>query len=211
VKTGIIDYGGGNLRSVANALRALGHEPVIIASPDQLDGATHLLLPGQGEFGDTMARLEERGLATFLQNWIAEDRPYLGICVGYQILFDASEEAPGIAGLGVVPGQVRRFQSEEGLKIPHMGWNFAKAMRGETRVWHGLGEDPYFYYIHSYFPAPNSQETVVARTTYGTQTFAGAIEQGNLFACQFHPEKSQDAGLQLIRNFLAPRASADLI
>jgi len=202
VKTGIIDYGGGNLRSVANALRSLDQDPVIIASPEQVGDVTHLLLPGQGEFGDTMRRLEERGLASFLKDWIAEDRPYFGICVGYQILFDNSEEAPEVSGLGVLPGTVRRFHDEPGLKIPHMGWNSANGSRGDTRVWQGLGEDPYFYYIHSYFPEPASPDDVVARTTYGTQNFAGAVERGNLFACQFHPEKSQETGLRLMRNFL---------
>lgn len=203
MRTGIIDYGGGNLRSVANALRSLGEDPVIIASPEQAADATHLLLPGQGEFGDTMNRLEQRGLAKFLKDWIAANRPYFGICVGYQILFDGSEESPDVSGLGILSGTVRRFSDETGLKIPHMGWNSATATQGDTRVWQGLGAEPYFYYIHSYFPAPASADPVVAETTYGTQTFAGAVEQGNLFACQFHPEKSQEAGLRLIRNFLA--------
>ena len=202
MKTGIIDYGGGNLRSVANALRSLGEDPIIIASPDQVADATHLLLPGQGEFGDTMERLESRGLAPFLKDWISLDRPYFGICVGYQILFESSEEAPVTAGLSIRPGKVRRFQDEPGLKVPHMGWNSATASRGETRVWNGLGSEPYFYYIHSYFPEPAVANLIVAETTYGTQTFAGAVEQGNLFACQFHPEKIQKAGLQLIENFL---------
>jgi glutamine amidotransferase len=202
VKTGIIDYGGGNLRSVANALRSLGQEPAIIASPGDIGDSTHLLLPGQGEFGDTMQRLEQRGLAPFLKDWIAADRPYFGICVGYQILFNGSEESPEISGLGILPGTVRRFDDESGLKIPHMGWNSATATRGDTRVWQGLGADPYFYYIHSYFPEPSDPSTVVATTTHGTQSFAGAVERGNLFACQFHPEKSQEAGLRLIRNFL---------
>ncbi len=202
MKTGIIDYGGGNLRSVANALRSLGQEPAIIASPGDIGDSTHLLLPGQGEFGDTMQRLEQRGLAPFLKDWIAADRPYFGICVGYQILFNGSEESPEISGLGILPGTVRRFDDESGLKIPHMGWNSATATRGDTRVWQGLGADPYFYYIHSYFPEPSDPSTVVATTTHGTQSFAGAVERGNLFACQFHPEKSQEAGLRLIRNFL---------
>ena len=202
MKVGIIDYGGGNLRSVANALRELGEEPVIIASPADVADATHVILPGQGAFGDTMERLENRGLVSFLKDWIAADRPYFGICVGYQILFDESDEAPGVAGLGVVPGAVRRFEDEPGLKIPHMGWNSAVSKRGETRIWKGLGAEPYFYYVHSYFPSPEDPRGVVAETTYGTQTFAGAVEQGNLFACQFHPEKSQDAGIRLIRNFL---------
>lgn len=202
MKVGIIDYGGGNLRSVANALRALGEDPAIVASPDQIGEVTHLLLPGQGAFGDCMERLEKRGLASFLKDWIAADRPYFGICVGYQLLFESSEEAPGVAGLGVVPGTVRRFQDEPGLKIPHMGWNSATATRGETSVWQGLGEEPYFYYIHSYFPVPLEPSAVVAESTYGSQKFAAAVERGRMFACQFHPEKSQEAGLRLIRNFL---------
>ncbi|MEO7098830.1 MAG: imidazole glycerol phosphate synthase subunit HisH [Luteolibacter sp.] len=202
MKVGIIDYGGGNLRSVANALHALGQEPRIIASPDDVGDSTHLILPGQGAFGDCMERLQKRGLDTFLKDWIAADRPYFGICVGYQILFDSSEEAPGVTGLGVVSGVVRRFVDEPGLKIPHMGWNSALAKNGETPVWKNLGAEPYFYYVHSFFPEPKDPGVVVAETTYGTQTFAGAIEKGNTFACQFHPEKSQDAGIRLIRNFL---------
>lgn len=202
MKVGIIDYGGGNLRSVANALRELGEEPIIVASPAEVGDATHLILPGQGAFGDCMERLEVRGLAPFLTDWIAADRPYFGICVGYQILFDRSEEAPGVAGLGIVPGVVRRFVDEPGLKIPHMGWNCALATHGATPVWKGLGDEPYFYYVHSYFPDPSEPGMVVAETTYGTQTFAAAVERGRLFACQFHPEKSQDAGIRLIRNFL---------
>jgi imidazole glycerol phosphate synthase glutamine amidotransferase subunit len=202
VKVGIIDYGGGNLRSVENALRELGQSPVIVASPADVADASRLILPGQGAFGDTMERLESRGLVSFLKEWIAADRPYFGICVGYQILFDASEEAPGISGLGVVPGIVRRFADEPGLKIPHMGWNSALSKRGETAVWKGLGETPYFYYVHSYFPDPQDPAVVVAETCYGTQTFAAAVEKGKLFACQFHPEKSQQTGIRLIRNFL---------
>jgi imidazole glycerol phosphate synthase glutamine amidotransferase subunit len=203
VNVGIIDYGGGNLRSVANALRSLGEVPRIIASPDDVGDSTHLLLPGQGSFGDTMDRLDARGLTGFLKTWIAADRPYFGICVGYQILFDGSEEAPEIPGLGIISGKVRRFHDEPSLKIPHMGWNSATATRGDTRVWQGLGADPYFYYIHSYFPEPMDPACVVAETTHGTQKFAGAVERGNLFAAQFHPEKSQQAGLRLIQNFLA--------
>jgi imidazole glycerol phosphate synthase glutamine amidotransferase subunit len=202
VKVGVIDYGGGNLRSVANALRALDQEPVIVADPADAGAVTHLMLPGQGAFGDTMERLENRGLAGFLKQWIADDRPYFGICVGYQILFDSSEEAPEVAGLGVIPGTVTRFQDAPGLKIPHMGWNSALATRGDAPVWRGLGEEPYFYFVHSYFPVPADPSVVVAETTYGTQTFAAAVEHGGLFACQFHPEKSQQAGIRLIRNFL---------
>jgi len=202
VNIGIIDYGGGNLRSVANALRALGVEPHIVATPEQASSCTHLLLPGQGAFGDCMERLEKRGLADLLRDWIAQDRPYFGICVGYQILFDTSDEADAVRGLKVIPGTVRKFKNEPGLKIPHMGWNSAVATRPATRVWRDLGNEPYFYYVHSYFPEPQDSSVTVAETTYGTQKFAAAVERGNLFACQFHPEKSQDAGLKLIRNFI---------
>ena len=205
MKVGIIDYGGGNLRSVANALRSLGEEPLIVASPADVKDATHLILPGQGAFGDCMERLEKRGLDSFLREWMADDRPYFGICVGYQLLFDSSAEAPGVAGLGVMRGDCVRFEGEPGLKIPHMGWNSATATRGETPVWSGLGSDPYFYYVHSFFPVPQDPCSIVAATTYGTQSFAAAVEIGNVFACQFHPEKSQEAGLRLIQNFLGPR------
>ena len=206
MKVGIIDYGGGTLRSVANAVRSLGLEPQVIAAPDEAGDATHLILPGQGAFGDCMERLEQRGLAPFLHEWITADKPYFGICVGYQLLFDSSGEAPGVAGLGIVPGDCVRFDDGDGQKIPHMGWNSARASHGETTVWNGLGEDPYFYYVHSYFPVPRDPNCVVAATTYGTQSFAAAVEIGRMFACQFHPEKSQDAGLRLIRNFLGLQA-----
>jgi imidazole glycerol-phosphate synthase subunit HisH len=204
VNVGIIDYGGGNLRSVANALRSLGTEPRVVSSPEDAENLSHLILPGQGAFGDVMTRLGQRGLTDPLRRWIAADKPYFGICVGYQILFDSSEEAPGQPGLGIIPGNVRRFAGEPGLKIPHMGWNSALATRGDTPVWNGLGQQPFFYYVHSYFPVPAQPDVTVAQTTYGTQTFAGAVERGRLFACQFHPEKSQSAGLRLIRNFIGP-------
>ena len=202
MRVGILDYGGGNLRSVVNALLSLGQEPRIVAAPEQVGDATHLILPGQGAFGDCMERLRRRGLAGLLKNWVTGDRPYFGICVGYQILFDSSDEAPGIAGLGVMPGVVRRFRDEPNLKIPHMGWNDAGSLRGETPVWKCMGDAPYFYFVHSYYPEPQDPGVVVARTTYGSQTFASAVERGRMFACQFHPEKSQNFGLLLLCNFL---------
>jgi imidazole glycerol phosphate synthase glutamine amidotransferase subunit len=202
VNVALIDYGAGNLSSVANALRELGVQPVIVASPDVLTDATHLVLPGVGSFGDCMAQLESRDLVTAIRDWVAAGKPYLGICLGYQILFDSSEETPGVAGLGIVPGTVRRFKQTPGLKIPHMGWNSVIPRKPETGNWAGLGAEPYFYYVHSYFPAPENDDVISAVTTYGDDTFAAAIELPNLFACQFHPEKSQDAGIRLIRNFL---------
>jgi glutamine amidotransferase/cyclase/glutamine amidotransferase len=202
MKLGVLDYGGGNLRSVLNAFDAIGAHANLVTKPEDFNAIDVLVFPGQGAFGDSIRILKETGLWEPLQAWLKAEKPYLGICLGYQILFDESDEAPGVAGLGVVPGAVRRFEDEPGLKIPHMGWNSAVSKRGETRIWKGLGAEPYFYYVHSYFPSPEDPRVVVAETTYGTQTFAGAVEQGNLFACQFHPEKSQDAGIRLIRNFL---------
>lgn len=198
----LIDYGAGNLRSVANALRALGIEPRIAASPEEIGDATHLVLPGVGSFGDCMEQLEKRDLLATIRDWVTAGKPYLGICLGYQILFDSSEETPGVAGLGLVPGTVRRFQQTPGLKIPHMGWNSVVPRNPDSGNWTGLGAEPYFYYVHSYFPAPVDPAVIAAETNYGADTFAAAIELPNLLACQYHPEKSQEAGLRLIRNFL---------
>ena len=198
----LIDYGAGNLRSVANALRELGIEPRIATSPADMVGASHLILPGVGSFGDCMAQLGKLGLVGPIREWIAAGKPYLGICLGYQILFDSSEETPGVPGLGAFKGTVRRFQQSPGLKIPHMGWNSVVPRRPDAGTWAGLGSEPYFYYVHSYFPAPDDDALVAATTTYGIDTFAAAIETPSLLACQFHPEKSQDAGQLLLRNFL---------
>lgn len=197
----LIDYGAGNLRSVANALNGLGITPRIVAEAADLEGTTHLVLPGVGSFGDCMARLEERGLVTALRERIAAGTPYFGICLGYQILFEESEETPGVAGLGIFPGKVTRFQEQPGLKIPHMGWNSVVPTTPESGLWNGLGAEPYFYYVHSYFPVPADPSIIAAATTYGADTFAGAIQSGAIFACQFHPEKSQNAGIRLLRNF----------
>lgn len=202
MKVGLIDYGAGNLRSVANALRALGVEPRVISAGPDLGDITHLVLPGVGSFGDCMAELESRGLVGPIRDWVAAGKPYLGICLGYQILFDSSEETPGVKGLGLIPGTVRRFQEAPGLKIPHMGWNSVVPVRPDEGRWAGLGAEPYFYYVHSYFPVPDDDKVVAARTEYGQDKFAAAIELPNVLACQFHPEKSQDAGLRLIGNFL---------
>lgn len=203
MKVALIDYGAGNLRSVANALHALGVQPVMAASPENLSDATHLVLPGVGSFGDCMAQLEDRRLLSAIRDWVAAGKPYFGICLGYQILFDSSEETPGVAGLGIVPGVVRRFTQTPGLKIPHMGWNSAVPRNPDSGNWAGLGAEPYFYFVHSYFPVPENPAVIAAETTYGADTFAAAIELPNLLACQFHPEKSQDAGIRLIRNFLS--------
>ncbi len=202
MKVALIDYGAGNLRSVANALAAIGVVPQLAAAAPDLTDATHLVLPGVGAFGDCMAQLAGRDLLDPIRAWVLAGKPYLGICLGYQILFESSEESPGVAGLGLVKGRVRRFAAAPGLKIPHMGWNAAAPRRPAHGIWQGLGAAPYFYFVHSYFPVPDDAAIIAADTTYGSATFAAAIEMPNLLACQFHPEKSQDAGLRLIRNFL---------
>ncbi|BCU77496.1 imidazole glycerol phosphate synthase subunit HisH [Luteolibacter sp. LG18] len=204
MKVVLIDYGAGNIRSVANALNELGIQPEIVADPAGLDGATHLVLPGVGSFGDCMARLEERGLASALRERIAAGTPYLGICLGYQILFETSEEtSAGVAGLGIFKGKVKRFEDQPGLKVPHMGWNSVVPRQPDSGFWQDLGSEPYFYYVHSYFPVPADDSIIAAETTYGSETFAASIQTDKILAAQFHPEKSQDAGQQLLKNFFA--------
>jgi len=201
-KTALIDYGAGNLRSVANALQALGTTPEIVSTAEGLAGADRVILPGVGSFGDCMSELAKRGLVGPLREWLAAGRPYLGICLGYQILFESSEETPGVEGLAAFSGKVVRFKDAPGIKIPHMGWNAAAPANPDSGCWRGLGRNPYFYFVHSYFPAPDDPALVAATTEHGGQRFAAAIQRTNLLACQFHPEKSQDAGLAMIRNFL---------
>lgn len=202
MKIGLVDYGGGNLRSVFNAIQALGHEPTIISDACSLVDATHLILPGQGEFADVMARLNDRGLIGPLREWINNGRPYFGICIGYQILFDDSDEAPGVSGLGIIKGRCVRFSDKLGRKVPQMGWNGVKPANLYSKFWKGLGAEPYFYFIHSYYPLPEDDSWAVSETDYDGVKFAAAVENGRVLACQFHPEKSQDAGLALIANFI---------
>jgi glutamine amidotransferase len=200
MKVGIIDYGAGNLRSVANAVQALGVEFSLVSSAEEMEGLTHLILPGVGSFGDCMAELEKRGLTGPIRDWAASNRPYFGICLGYQILFEESVEAPGVSGLGVFRGKVQRF-TEDGRKIPHMGWNAATPVNLADSMWEGLGGEPFFYFVHSFFPVPENESIVAMTTEYG-ETFASAIRSGAIVATQFHPEKSQQAGLKLLGNFL---------
>ena len=203
MKVGIIDYGAGNLQSVLNAFHALGAEANLITTPAELSDLTHLVLPGQGEFGDCSRKLEASGMTQPIKDWITADKPFLGICVGYQLLFEGSEESPSSKGLGIFKGQNVKFSAEPGLKIPHMGWNGVNPQNADHAMWNGMSEEPYFYYVHSYFPQAEEADCVACVTTYGNQTFHGAVTRGNLIATQFHPEKSQHAGLQLLKNYLA--------
>jgi len=197
----LIDYGAGNLRSVANALHSLEAEVLIVSKGEDFPAnPARVILPGVGSFGDSMEELTRRGLADPVRRAIAAGVPFLGICVGYQLLFEGSEESPGIAGLGVLKGQVKRFLP--GKKIPHMGWNAVCPTHAEHPCWHGMEKNPYFYYVHSYFPDPQEKGLIAATTEY-EETFAAAVIRDNLWAVQFHPEKSQDSGIQLLRNFLA--------
>lgn len=202
-KLGVVDYGGGNIQSVRNALTALEAEYVEINSPDRLSDVTALVFPGQGAFGDSMAALHERKLVDPLREWLKQDRPFFGICIGYQVLFETSEEQPGVEGLGVFPGKVVKFTDAPGLKIPHMGWNTAHIVGEDQRPWAGLGSDPFFYFVHSFYPAPADQSIIATETTYGASSFASSVQRGNILATQFHPEKSQANGLRLMGNFVS--------
>ncbi|MEP2775134.1 MAG: imidazole glycerol phosphate synthase subunit HisH [Luteolibacter sp.] len=202
MRVGLLNYGGGNLRSVENALHSLGVYPELITDASGLQDVTHLILPGQGEFGDVMRQLDKRGLVGPLREWIAAGKPYFGICVGFQILFEGSDEAPGVEGLGIVKGKCVRFTEAEGKKIPQMGWNGTVPQSADSGYWKGLGAEPYFYFVHSYFPKPEDDGWKTSTTDYAGEKFVAAVEKGDVLACQFHPEKSQDAGLALIANFL---------
>ena len=201
MKVGIVDYGRGNIRSVENAFHAIGADASLISTPDALKNITHLVVPGQGEFGDCATNLKNQGMFEPIQQWTKEDKPYLGICVGYQLLFQDGEESPGANGLCILEGSVKRFP-ETGLKIPHMGWNSVQPSNPKHPIWNDIPEDPFFYFVHSYYPEPSDKENIAATCDYAL-TFAAAVTRSNLIATQFHPEKSQHNGLQLLKNFLA--------
>ena len=204
MKVGIVDYGRGNIRSVENAFLAIGADVVLITKPEELESITHLVVPGQGEFGDCAANLKKQDMFAPIQEWAAADEPYLGICVGYQLIFENGEESPGAEGLGILPGTVKRFPNV-GLKIPHMGWNSLQLTETNHPIWKGLPDEPFFYFVHSYYPEPKNREDSAATCDYALP-FAAAVTRGKLIATQFHPEKSQHNGLQLLRNFCAIEA-----
>jgi len=199
VKVVVADLGSGNLRSVEKALAAVGADVHVSADPDALARADRLVVPGQGAFGACAVALNQAGgaLREALRAFIATGRPYFGICIGMQLLFEASEENPGAQGLGVLPGRVRRFAGQPGLKIPHMGWNQTRRGPGAPA---GLPDGAFFYFVHSYYPDPARPEDVALTSEHGAP-FCAAVARGPLFATQFHPEKSQAAGLALLRRF----------
>jgi glutamine amidotransferase len=203
----MIDYGSGNLRSVEKALEQAGADVVRTAEADGLSGCAAVVLPGVGSFGDCARSLEERGLTGSLRQWLAEDRPYLGICLGYQILFERSEESPGVEGLGHWRGSVTRFPPAPGLKVPHMGWNDLQ-WRAPDALFAGLDDPTYVFFVHSFFPVPEDDGLITASSTHGVP-FAAAAGRGNLRGVQFHPEKSQATGRRMLENFVRGLSTQD--
>ncbi|MBO4789001.1 MAG: imidazole glycerol phosphate synthase subunit HisH [Lachnospiraceae bacterium] len=194
----IIDYDAGNIRSVENALLSLGMENVVTDDPDVIRSADRVILPGVGAFGDAMKKLADRGLTEVIRE-VAAEKPFLGICLGLQLLFEESEETPGVPGLGILPGKVVRIPEGGGRKIPHIGWNDLRFPK-ESKLFAGVPEGSYVYFVHSYYLQAGCAEDVAATTEYGV-TIHAAVSRGKLCACQFHTEKSGDVGMQILTNF----------
>lgn len=197
----IIDYDAGNIRSVEKAIRYLGKEAVVTSDPEKILAADRVILPGVGAFGDAMKRLHAMGLVEVIRQAADRGTPFLGICLGLQLLFEKSEESPGVAGLGLLRGEILRLPELPGLKVPHIGWNSLK-YPNPGRLFRGIPEDSYVYFVHSYYLKAQDEGIVTATTEYGTLVHA-SVESGNLFACQFHPEKSSETGLTILENFLS--------
>ncbi len=214
-KIGIIDYGMGNLGSVSNACKFLDLDAEIITAPGQLDSCRAMILPGVGAFGDCMAHLVEHNFADAIRDWIASGKPFLGICLGLQALFQGSEESPGVEGLGIFEGSVKRFDggadalvcrtSQAGapapqLKVPQIGWNAVNQVQPDCPMFNEIDDKAYFYFVHSFYVAPADASIVAGQTNYGLN-YCSAVWKDNVFAAQFHPEKSQAVGLQMLKNF----------
>lgn len=196
----IIDYDAGNIKSVEKALHYLGEEAVITRQQDAILHADRVILPGVGAFGDAMSKIRAYGLEEVIRKVVANDTPFLGICLGLQLLFETSEESKGISGLGILKGRIVKIPEDKGLKVPHIGWNSLK-YPNKGRLFAGIPEDSYVYFVHSYYLQADNQDIVTATTEYATKIDA-SVEQGNVFACQFHPEKSSEVGMQILKNFL---------
>ena len=197
----IIDYDAGNIRSVEKAVRYLGKEVTVTSDPGKILAADRVILPGVGAFGDAMKRLHDMELVEVIRQVADRGTPFLGICLGLQLLFEKSEESPGVPGLGLLRGEILRLPELPGLKVPHIGWNSLK-YPNPGRLFRGIPEDSYVYFVHSYYLKAQDEGIVTATTEYGTLVHA-SVESGNLFACQFHPEKSSETGLTILENFLS--------
>ena len=196
----IIDYDAGNIKSVEKAIQFLGKEAVITRNPEEILSASHVILPGVGAFGDAMEKLHKYGLVPVIYEVVERNIPFIGICLGLQLLFEKSEETPGVEGLSILKGEIKRIPDKDDLKIPHIGWNSLK-YPNKGRLYEGIAEDSYVYFVHSYYLDAKDKDIVVATTEYGTNIHA-SVEKGNVFACQFHPEKSSAVGLKILENFL---------
>ena len=204
----IIDYDAGNIRSVEKALLLLGQEVKITSDAKEIQTADKVILPGVGAFGDAMENLKSRGLDTVIHQVVEQGTPFLGICLGLQLLFERSDEAPGVDGLGILKGEIVRIPAAEGLKIPHMGWN-SLHLSHNGRLFEGIKEGSYVYFVHSYYLKAQDEKIVKASTKYGVNIHA-SVEKDNVFACQFHPEKSSEVGLQILKNFVKVQPDRDV-
>lgn len=196
---GIIDYDAGNIKSVEKALNFLGQRTIISRDPEILRHADKLILPGVGSFGNAMENLQSFDLVPFIRESAAKGKPFLGICLGLQLLFERSEESPGVEGLGILQGEILKIPSMEGLKIPHMGWNSLK-LQNNGKLFRGIPDNTHVYFVHSYYLKAKEPEIVKATTEYSTCIHA-SVEKDSVFACQFHPEKSSKYGLKILANF----------
>lgn len=197
----VVDYEMGNLHSVAKALEKAGARIKVTSQPAAIRQADGVVLPGVGAFGEAMHRLRAKQLVRPIQALLKQNKPFLGICLGLQILFEGSDESPRIAGLGFFKGRVVKFRGRAGLKVPHMGWNTIQRKPQRSAVLKDIGDGSYFYFVHSFYPAPRDKGIVATETPYG-KPFCSAVTQGRLFASQFHPEKSGEQGQRLLRNFV---------
>ena len=195
----IIDYGAGNLQSVKKAFDFIGAESVITDNPETINACDKILLPGVGSFGDAMDSMTQKGLVETVKQNAMSGKPFLGICLGLQLLFEESEESPGVKGLGIFKGKIKKFSPDMGLKIPHIGWNSLEIKQKET-LFKSIPENSYVYFVHSYYLHAEDENEIATVTNYGID-FHSAVGKNNIFATQFHPEKSGDVGLQILRNF----------
>jgi glutamine amidotransferase len=204
---GIVDYGMGNLGSVSNACAFLGLPAQVITRPEEMAGCRAVIMPGVGAFGDCMRNLNKAGFVEPVKQWIASDRPFLGICLGLQVLYAASEESPGVAGLGILPGTVTRFRLPPEWKVPQIGWNAVGQRRSDCPLFQAVPDQQYFYFVHSYYAPLAGADWDAGVTSYGLD-YVSAVWRGRMFAVQFHPEKSQKMGLQILKNFAALEGKA---